>query len=132
MNPWDIVLIVLGSLFLVGFFVVLFLLIRVEEKLEAKDKDKYIPPKRDIGDIDHYEPEEKEIRARVIDMACSSRLIGTKEPKSFQSFVIYFEDEYQKQFSLSVPEEYYSAFDIGQSGVLTLRDGEFYSFELEE
>ena len=58
-------------------------------------------------------------------------LVGTKEPKSIQSFVIRFEDEYGKQFDLLVIEDYYQAIDVGQKGVLTTVDGDFYSFEVD-
>ena len=125
----------LGESLLVILFVVIvggilggfFYLMRVEEKLEKEAKP--IPPERDISDIDHYEPYKEEKNVEVVDMFCRSRLIGAKEPKSIQSFVIRFEDEYGKQFDLPVVEDYYQAIDIGQKGVLTTVDEDFYSFE---
>jgi hypothetical protein len=107
-------------------------LAKKEKELEEADKDKYVSPARDISDIDNYEPEETEMRAKVIHMACGSRLVGTKEPKSIQSFIVKFEDDYENEIELSVTEDYYNALDVGQVGILTLRDGDFYSFELDE
>jgi hypothetical protein len=127
----------LGEILLVILFVVIvggvlggfFYLMRVEEKLEKEAKP--ISPERDISDIDYYEPYKEKKNVEVVDMFCKSSLVGTKEPKSIQSFVIRFEDEYGKQFDLLVIEDYYQAIDVGQKGVLTTVDGDFYSFEVD-
>ena len=125
----------LGEILLVILFVVIvggvlggfFYLMRVEEKLEKEAKP--IPPERDISDIDYYEPYKEEKNVEVVDMFCKSSLVGTKEPKSIQTFIIRFEDEYGEQFDLPVIEDYYQAIDVGQEGVLSTVDGDFYSFE---
>ena len=125
----------LGEILLVILFVVIvggvlggfFYLMRVEEKLENEAKP--IPPERDIGNIDCYEPYREDKNVQVIDMFCHSSLVGTKEPKSIQTFIIRFEDEYGEQFDLPVIEDYYQAIDVGQEGVLSTVDGDFYSFE---
>lgn len=129
MTLGEILLIFLFIIIVGGIFGGFFYLMRVEEKLEKEAKP--IPPERDISDIDHYEPYEEEKNVEVVDMFCRSTLVGTKEPKSIQTFIIRFEDEYGKQFDLLVIEDYYQAIDVGQKGVLTTVDGDFYSFEVD-
>ena len=129
MDAGEIILVIFGALVIIGFFIGLFYLNHLEEKLKKQD-NKTISPQRDIYDIDNYEPFENTIKATVVDMFCKSELIGTKEPKSIQTFIIRFEDEYGKQFDLPVIEDYYHAIEIDQEGILTTLDNEFYSFEL--
>jgi hypothetical protein len=129
MTIGEILLIALFVIVFVGIFGGLFYLIRVEEKLEKESKP--IPPERDIHDIDNYEPFQERQYVLVVDMFCKSELVGMKLPESVQTFIIRFEDEYGKQFDMPVIEDYYQSFDIGQRGILTTVDGEFYSFEAE-
>lgn len=125
----EILLITFAVIVVFGVLGGFFYLMRTEERLEQEAKP--TPKERDIGNIDYYEPFKEEKKATVVDMFCRSRLVGTKEPKSVQYFVIRFEDEYGKQFDLPVIEDYYHAIEVGEKGVLTTVDGEFYSFELD-
>ena len=129
MTIGEILLIALFVIVFCGIFGGLFYLIRVEEKLEKEAKP--IPPERDIHDIDNYEPIYEKKDVTVADMFCKSELVGTKLPKSVQTFMIRFEDEYGKQFDIPVIEDYYHSFEVGQRGTLTTVDGDFYSFEVE-
>ena len=129
MDIGEILLTIFGALLLIGFFVGIFYLNHLEEKLKKHDSD-YIFPNRDIGDIDNYEPLENRIKVRIVDMFCKSELVGMKEPKSIQTFIVRFEDEYGRQFDLPVIEDYYHYIEVNQEGILTTVDNEFYSFEL--
>ena len=71
------------------------------------------------------------VRATVIDMACSAEMVGTKMPKAVRNFVIIFQTEDGEILKINVPEEMYDGFDKGQTGILTLADGDLYSFEVE-
>lgn len=71
------------------------------------------------------------VRATVIDMACSAEMVGTKMPKAVRNFVIIFQTEDGEILKINVPEEMYDGFDKGQTGILTLADGDLYSFETE-
>ena len=71
------------------------------------------------------------VRATVIDMACSADMVGTKMPKAVRNFVIIFQTEDGEILKINVPEEMYDGFDKGQTGILTLADGDLYSFEVE-
>ena len=71
------------------------------------------------------------VSATVIDMACSAEMVGTKMPKAVRNFVVIFQTEYGEILKINVPEEMYNGFDKGQTGMLTLADGDLYSFETE-
>lgn len=71
------------------------------------------------------------VRATVIDMVCSAEMVGTKMPKAVRNFVIIFQTEDGEILKINVPEEMYDGFDKGQTGILTLADGDLYSFEIE-
>ena len=98
-----------------------------------KNKDKYR--------AEVYENEEKrlndegetvEVHAEVVDMNCGVNTVGHKEPKTLKRFIITFKLDDGELMSLSVPEVFYTGFDIGLKGTLTLIDGQLSSFELEE
>lgn len=98
-----------------------------------KNKDKY---RSEV-----YENEEKrlndegdivEMHAEVVDMVCGVNTIGHKEPKALKRFVVTFKLDDGEVMSLSVPEVFYTGFDIGLKGTLTLIDGQLSSFELDE
>ena len=71
------------------------------------------------------------VKATVIDMACSAEMVGTKMPKAVRNFVVIFQTENGEILKINVPEEMYDGFDKGQTGILTLADGDLYSFEIE-
>ena len=98
-----------------------------------KNKDKYR--------AEVYEDEEKrlndegetvEVHAEVVDMNCGVNTVGHKEPKTLKQFIITFKLDDGELISLSVPEVFYTGFDIGLKGTLRLIDGQLSSFELEE
>ena len=71
------------------------------------------------------------VKATVIDMSCSAEMVGTKMPKAVRNFVVIFQAENGEILKINVPEEMYDGFDKGQTGILTLADGDLYSFEVE-
>ncbi|MBQ9085380.1 MAG: hypothetical protein IJY24_06990 [Clostridia bacterium] len=81
------------------------------------------------------EPEYTELYVTVTALACSAHSVGHqghKLPKSERVFSVCFTDSEGKQLQLSVSEEMYFAFEEGQEGILTLVDGELYSFVANE
>lgn len=98
--------------------------------------------KRDIAkqkelkseDIKPDEPEYTTVttRATVVDQTCCVKMVGIKAPKTVKEFVIVFQSENGDILKLNVPEEMYDGFEQGQTGILSIRDGELYGFELEE
>ena len=83
---------------------------------------------------DPFEPQftTEEIRATVVDHTCQVQLVGTKTPKATKIFTVVFRTEDSNILSLRVPEEMYDGFEKGQTGTLTIVDGELYGFSLVE
>lgn len=88
----------------------------------------------------HKQPEESpppvyteiNTRATVVDLACWVRMAGSyKAPKAVQEFAVVFQTEDGEMIKLIIPEEMYHGLEKGQAGIVTVRDGELYSFELE-
>ena len=69
--------------------------------------------------------------ATVEEIACRVRTYGHKLPKTMQEFAVAFRLENGEELKLDIPEEMYHGLEKGQRGVLTVKDGELYSFELE-
>jgi hypothetical protein len=88
----------------------------------------------------HKQPEESpppvyteiNTRATVVELACWVRMAGSyKAPKAVQEFAVVFQTEDGEMIKLIIPEEMYHGLEKGQVGIVTVRDGELYSFELE-
>ena len=69
-----------------------------------------------------------EFNAKVIDLACTTRMVGIKYPKSIEEYFVCFQKEDDKKMRFSISKEFYDGFEIGQVGKLKLIDGEIYSF----
>ena len=70
------------------------------------------------------------IKATVIDQTCYVKTIGIKTPKTIKEFTVVFQAENGEILKWNVPEEMYDGFEKGQSGTLSVVDGELYGFEL--
>ena len=81
-------------------------------------------------DVPAEEPEA--LRVTVEDTFCSVKTVGIKSPKTVKEFTVVFKKEDGETFSLSVPEEMYEGFEKGSFGLLTVVNGEVYSFETEQ
>lgn len=83
---------------------------------------------------DPFEPKfaTQEVRATVLDHTCEVKLVGTKTPKATKIFTVVFRTEDDEVLSFNVPEEMYDGFEKGQTGMLTVVDGELYGFALTE
>ena len=71
-----------------------------------------------------------ETRAEVIDMACGTKMIGLKNVKTVERYIIIFRDDLGKTLEVPVNKEMYEGFEIGMHGNLKLVDGGLYSFEV--
>ena len=70
------------------------------------------------------------MRVSVVDQFCRVEMVGIKSPKAVEIFTVVFEDDYGKTIKLDMPKEMYDGIDKGQRGILTIANGELYSFEL--
>lgn len=78
-----------------------------------------------------HRPIEKQLRVTVVDQWCDTALRGSQTLHLQKRFCIVFRDEYGKTHEIPVWEEIYPVFQKDQTGILTLIDGEFYSFEAD-
>lgn len=104
-------------------------IIKVIKEKKAQKTNNTIPT--DKYDILKQEFETIEIKATVSEQFCCAKLVGTKAPKAVKEFTIIFKTDDGQLLKLSVPEEMYDGFEKGQYGLLTITDGELYSFDLD-
>ena len=76
-------------------------------------------------------PVEKQLRVTVVDQWCDTALRGSQTLHLQKQFCTVFRDEYGNTHEIPVWEEIYPVFQKDQTGILTLIDGEFYSFEAD-
>ena len=112
---------IFGFVLVVAVFGVLIFMVcrtlRPAQKEEARKKPK---------------PERLCFTATVTGMRCGVKLVGIKTPKAVKEFVVTFESKEFGTFVLPVPEANYDGFEKGQTGKLTLVNGQLYSFTLED
>ena len=112
---------------LIGFFVIIIASgISIDKENKAREN-----VKKSTSSVDEVEYKPEKMCATVIDMHCTSEVVGYRNPKAVRRFSVLFELDNSKQIELSVPEEYYEGFEIGQSGILTIVNHELYSFKLK-
>ena len=87
---------------------------------------------RDLPEDTPPEVQTVDLNVKVIDLKFETHYEGIKLPKLIKTFLVFFEDENGKVFNIEVSEENFDAFEIGQKGLLTLEDGQLYSFQLDE
>ena len=87
---------------------------------------------RDMSEDTPPEVQTVDLNVKVIDLKFETHYEGIKLPKLIKTFLVFFEDENGKVFNIEVSEENFDAFEIGQKGLLTLEDGQLYSFQLDE
>ena len=124
----DTAAIIFVFLILISFFVVMFTLLIKSEKYEKAKREQ---EKINLANNEDREFETVDIKVKVVDQYCTTRMIGVKYPKSIEEYFIVFQIDNDETLKLSVPKECYDGFEIGQVGVLTLVDGELYSFKLD-
>ena len=119
-------ILLIGGIAVLGIVAIPFIdLIKNKDKYRAEVYENEEKRLNDEGDI-------VEMHAEVVDMVCGVNTVGHKEPKALKRFVVTFKLDDGELMSLSVPEVFYTGFDIGLKGTLTLIDGQLSSFELDE
>ena len=83
------------------------------------------------------EPEEQEyavlkVKATVTDMACGVKMVGLQTPKTVKEFAVAFQSATGQVYQFTVPEEMYEGLEKGQTGILSIVDGELYGFDIDE
>ena len=121
--------IILGTGLIAIFTFLIFygIMMNKEEKRQKAQK-----ATRDLSEDTPPEVQTVDLNVKVIDLKFETHYEGIKLPKLIKTFLVFFEDENGKVFSIEVSEENFDAFEIGQKGLLTLEDGQLYSFQLDE
>ena len=84
------------------------------------------------NDTEETTYETQDIHVTVIDLCCAVRTIGYKTPETITIFTVIFQTDGDKILTFTVPQEMYDCFEKGQTGLLTIVDGNPYSFTLDE
>lgn len=118
---------------LVLFFIIFVIVLLVIDKRKKKQNNDDSSEKRgnQITDEDFESaciPDK--MRVSVVDQYCRVETVGTRSPKSVEIFTVVFETDEGKVIKFDMPKEMYDGIDKGQRGILTVSNGEFYSFEL--
>ena len=72
------------------------------------------------------------VHAKVVDLDCGVDTVGHNTPKAVKHFEVTFEYDDGETVRISVPEVFYTGFEVGLVGMLTLVDGQLTSFEPDE
>ena len=114
------------TLFICLFFVLFVVAIVVLTK-------KFTPTKEENDAyIEEYFQNDGEIieeYAEVINLACGTKMVGTKSARTVECYVATFRNELGKIREIAVDHEMYDALEVGMHGTLKLVDGRLYSFE---
>lgn len=118
---------------LVSVFVVFVIALVVFDKMKNKRK-KVEQPQNEVDpyseEIFEQEIVKSEMRVSVVDQFCRVEMVGIRSPKSVEIFTVVFETDEGKSLKFDVLKEIYDGIDVGKRGILTVVNGELYSFEL--
>ena len=67
-------------------------------------------------------------RAEIVNLSCRVDMVGIKTPKTVTIYTVEFKTDEKEIIKLEIPQEMYDGLEIGQSGELTLVEGDLYSF----
>lgn len=119
---------------LLPVFIVVFILIFVLDQKINKEKYAAIMKEKEDKEDEEFEREAETVtvHAEIVEMVCGTGMVGSyRLPKSSKTFIIKFSADSGEVYELSVPEEYYLELSVGQTGTLTLVEGNLDSFELD-
>ncbi len=119
----------IGAFFLSFVFVITLAIWIFKITKNQRKELKKNPPKEINLDEPPTEPTVKKVT--VINQFCDTKVVGIKQPKAIEEFIITFQETDGNIFKLAVPKECYDGFEIGQEGKLSVVNGELYGFELK-
>ena len=118
---------------LVSVFAVFVIALVVFDKMKNKRK-KVEQPQNEVDpyseEIFEQEIVKSEMRVSVVDQFCRVEMVGIRSPKSVEIFTVVFETDEGKSLKFDVLKEIYDGIDVGKRGILTVVNGELYSFKL--
>ena len=116
-----------GLIAIFAFLIFYGIMMDKEEKRQKAEK-----ATRDQSEETSIEVQTVDLNVEVIDLKFETHYEGIKIPKLVKTFFVFFEDENGNVIKIDVSEENFDAFEKGQKGLLTLQDGQLYSFVLDE
>lgn len=119
---------------LIPVFIVVFILIFVLDQKINKEKYAAMMKEKEAEEDEEFERDAEivTVHAEIVDMVCGTGMVGSyRLPKSSKTFIIKFSADSGEVYELSVPEEYYLELSVGQTGTLTIVEGNLDSFELD-
>ena len=119
---------------LLPIFIVVFILIFVLDQKINKEKYASMMKEKEAEEDKEFERDAEivTVHAEIVEMVCGTGMVGSyRLPKSSKTFIIKFSADNGEVYELSVPEEYYLELSVGQTGTLTLVEGNLDSFELD-
>lgn len=119
-----VIFIVLGVSILFSPFIILAI---IDER-----KGKKLKAEKAIKDKDTPIELPKTIHVKVIEKVVDVGMVGIKTPKNVVTHYIIFEDDYGEAHRINVREDMFDCFEEGQKGILTLKSGYIYGFDLDE
>ena len=117
----------LSLLAIFTFLIIYGIMMDKEEKRQKAEK-----ATRDQSEETSIEVQTVDLNVEVIDLKFETHYEGIKIPKLVKTFFVFFEDKNGNVIKIDVSEENFDAFEKGQKGLLTLQDGQLYSFVLDE
>ena len=118
-------------LLFVIYVIVLALVVYVKKRNKRDDVKPSEKRDNQITDADFEEEfATDKMRVSVVDQFCRVEMVGIRSPKSVEIFTVVFETDEGKSLKFDVLKEIYDGIDVGQRGILTVVNGELYSFEL--
>ena len=126
-NLLSIIILGSGLIAIFAFLIFYGIMMDKEEKRQKAEK-----ATRDQSEETSIEVQTVDLNVKVIDLKFETHYEGIKTPKLVKTFLVFFEDKNGNVIKIDVSEENFDAFEKGQKGLLTLQDGELYSFVLDE
>jgi hypothetical protein len=75
---------------------------------------------------------EESFDAAVVDLQCRVVTLGERSVKTVSEYLVFFKRTDGTVCRYPVSEEFYSGFEIGQRGSVSVIDGAVYAFRLED
>ena len=124
----DILMIaIFGVLVVLVLFSPLFILAIIDER-----KGKKLKAEKAAKEKDESMDLPKTIHVKVIEKAIDVGLVGLEIPKNVVTHHVIFEDDYGEAHRINVREDMFDCFEEGQRGILTIKAGCIYGFDLDE
>ncbi len=120
------ILIILAGIALCGALVLLMVCCVLLDKSNKQAKERAALAPTDEA------PQQETFDASVVDLQCRVVTLGERSVKTVSEYLVFFQRTDGTVCRYPVSEEFYSGFEIGQRGSVSVIDGAVYAFRLED